>query len=85
MNTIQFENVYVVSRSAVAGCLEAQGPLKDDFDKTYEDNYCNEKSFEKAERAMVYDACDIALRKANQKPSDVDIIFGGDLINQLTS
>ena len=85
MTTIQFHHVYVASRSAVAGSLEAQGPLQKYFDKTYEDNYCNENSFEKAERAMVYDACDIALRKANQKPSDLDIIFGGDLINQLTS
>lgn len=85
MMTIHFHNVYVASRSAVAGCLEAQGPLKDYFDKTYEDNYCNEKSFEKAERAMVYDACDIALRKGNLKPSALDIVIGGDLINQLTS
>lgn len=85
MKTIHFANVYVKSRSAVAGALEAKGPLKDLFDKTYEDNYCHEKSFEKAERAMIYDACDIALRKGALKPSDLDVAIGGDLINQLTS
>ena len=85
MKTILFSNVYVRSRSAVAGALEAKGPLKELFDKTYEDNYCNEKSFEKAERAMLYDACDIALRKGALKPSDLDVVIGGDLINQLTS
>ena len=85
MTTITFSNVYVKSRAAVAGPLEAQGPLKDLYDKTYDDNYCNEKSFEKAERAMIYDACDTALRKGNAKLSDLDVIVGGDLINQLTS
>lgn len=85
MTTITFKHVYVAARAAVAGPLEAQGPLKSLFDKTYDDNYCNEKSFEKAERAMVYDACDLALRKTGKKLSDIDVLFGGDLINQLTS
>ena len=35
MTTITFSNVYVKSRAAVAGPLEAQGPLKDLYDKTY--------------------------------------------------
>ncbi len=83
--TIHFNQVYVASRAAVAGPLEAQGPLKDLFDKTYEDAYCNEKSFEKAERAMLYDACDVALRKGGFKLSMMDVAVGGDLINQLTS
>lgn len=85
MTTIQFKHVFVHARAAVGGPLEKQGPLGELFDKSYEDNYCKEKSFEKAERAMVYDACDIALRKAKLKLSDIDILVGGDLINQLTS
>lgn len=82
---ITFQNVYVNARAAVAGPQEAKGPLKDLFDKTYDDPYCNEKSFEKAEQAMVYDACDIALRKQQLHLSDIDVMIGGDLINQLTS
>lgn len=82
---VTFQNVYVNARASVAGPQEAKGPLKDLFDKTYDDPYCNEKSFEKAEQAMVYDACDIALRKTNLHLSDMDVIIGGDLINQLTS
>lgn len=85
MTTIHFKNVYVKGRAAVAGALEKQGPLGHLFDQTYEDNYANENSFEKAERRMIYDACDCALRKANLKPSALDVLFGGDLINQLTS
>ena len=85
MTTISFSHVFVKGRAAVAGPLEAQGPLKGLFDQTYADNYCGEKSFEKAERVMIYAACDAALRKGNAKLSDLDVIVGGDLINQLTS
>lgn len=85
MSTVQFKKVYVQARATVVGPMEKQGPLGDLFDKAYDDNYCDEKSFEKAERAMIYEACDFALRKGNLKLSDIDILIGGDLINQLTS
>lgn len=85
MTTVNFKHVFVHSRATSVGPLEKQGPLGDQFDKSYEDTYCNEKSFEKAERALVYDACDLALRKGKVKLSDIDIVVGGDLINQLTS
>lgn len=85
MTTINFKHVFVHARATAVGPLEKAGPLGDLFDKSYEDNYCNEKSFEKAERALIYDACDIALRKGNVKLSDIDVLVGGDLINQLTS
>lgn len=85
MTTLTFHNVYVQTRAAVVGPLEKQGPLGALFDKSFDDNYCEEKSFEKAERSLVYTACDIALRKGNLKLSDIDIVMGGDLINQLTS
>lgn len=85
MTTVYFQHVYVHSRATVVGPLEKQGPLGSFFDKSYEDNYCGEASFEKAERALIYDACDYALRKGDVKLSDIELIVGGDLINQLTS
>lgn len=85
MTTLTFKNVYVCSRATAVGPLEQEGPLAGLFDKSYEDNYCCESSFEKAERHLLADACDIALRKADLKVSDIDILLGGDLINQLTS
>ncbi len=85
MKTMKFHNVYVQSRATVVGKMEKDGPLGTLFDKTFDDNYCNEKTFEKAERSLVYHACDQAIRKSNIKVSDLDIIVGGDLINQLTS
>ena len=85
MKTIEFNNVYVYAKSAVAGPKEAQGPLGAYFDKTYTDLYCGEKSFEQAERIMLYDAFDCLLRKANIKKDEIDFLIGGDLLNQLAS
>ena len=52
MTTITFQNVYVTSRGCAVGPLEASGPLKGKFDICFDDLYCNEKSFEKAEQKI---------------------------------
>lgn len=85
MKMIEFDNVYVLSKSAVAGPMEAEGPLKNSFDKIYNDLYCGTTSFEKAESLMLYDACDIVLRKANLSKKEIDLAIGGDLLNQLAA
>lgn len=85
MRTITFKNVYVQARAAVVGPLEKEGPLGSLFDKSYTDNYCGESSFEKAERVLLGDAVDLTLRKAGKGVKDIDLLIGGDLINQLTS
>ena len=85
MTTLRFKHVYVNARAAVAGPLESKGPLKDNFDQTYDDNYCGESTFEQAEQKMLHDAVDIALRKINLKVDDISVLVGGDLMNQLSS
>lgn len=85
MTTIAFEHVYVQARGTSVGALEKEGPLKELFDSCHEDIYCGEKSFEKAERVLLYEACDATLRKANMHPQDLDILIGGDLMNQLSA
>ena len=47
--TFKYENVYVSNYSTVVGPYEKKGPLGNRFDKAYNDLYCGEKSFEKAE------------------------------------
>lgn len=85
MTTFTFKNVYVLGSGTAVGPLEQAGPLKDCFDIAFKDNYCNEENFELAEQNLVRNACDYAVRKANISINDIDIAFGGDLINQLTS
>lgn len=84
--TVWLENPpVIVGAAAAAGPLEAQGPLGKDFDQTYPDLTIGQKSFEKAERVMMEDACKLALQKAGLtgKPPKVDYFLAGDLLNQL--
>ena len=80
---IFFENPpSIVGFAAVAGDMEASGPLKGKFDKVFEGDMDGEKSFEKAESKMQLCAAKKAIEKANLKFDDIDIAFAGDLLNQ---
>ena len=81
--SIEFNNCYIRTTSTVAGKLEKEGPIGNFFDKTYNDNYCSEKSWEKAEMKLMNDSIDIALKKSNLEESSIDLIVGGDLNNQI--
>lgn len=85
MNTISFKNVFIKEAAAVCGPIEAQGPLKDFFDKTHDDIYCSEENYEAAERRLLQDAVDSVLIKAELSKDDVDLAVGGDLLNQLAT
>lgn len=85
MNSLIFNNVYVRDSATVAGLIEKQGPLGKYFDNTYDDLYCGCKTFEQAEQKMLKEAIDIVFKKSKLKEKDIDIMFGGDLLNQITS
>jgi len=76
------KKVYIHSYGAVVGKMEGQGPLGRQFDLIFDDTSMGEKSWEKAESALQKEALDTALKKGNLAPSDVDIVFSGDLLNQ---
>ena len=82
---LNFRNVYVLDEATVAGPYEANGPLKNKFDKKYKDLYCKEKSFEKAEALMLRDSLKILLKKSGLKKDDIDLIVSGDLSNQIAA
>lgn len=83
--TFTFNNVYLKTGAAVVGEKEGKGPLKDYFDLTLDDDKWYEDSFEKAERKMFKEALELAKNKAHLKNEQVDMIFGGDLLNQIIS
>lgn len=69
--------------SAVVGKTEGQGPLAEDFDYIFDDDSINgSASFEKAESALQREAVTRAVTKSGLNFNDVDIIMGGDLLNQ---
>ena len=82
--TFYYNNVFIDDTATVAGPYEKNGPLVKYFDKTYEDLYFGEKSFEKAEIKLVKDSLDI-IRKKVVVENDFDVVIGGDLMNQITA
>lgn len=72
----------IVTSAAVVGQKEGQGPLKSYFDYISADSYFGEKSWEKAESAMLKQCFSLCCDKAKIAPSDLELIFSGDLLNQ---
>ena len=70
---------------AVGGKRELEGPLRDSFDLVTSDTRFGQKSWEKAETQMQQLALQAALDKASLRPENVDMAFGGDLLNQCIS
>lgn len=72
----------IIGYGATAGRKEALGPLGAYFDVTYSDEFCGEKSFEKAETHMQKTAIKTAIKKAHLTKQEIDCAFAGDLLNQ---
>ncbi len=71
--------------ATVVGPFEAQGPLGHLFDRVVQDELCGEQSYERAERCLMRGAVDLVLDRTGVSASDVDILFGGDLLDQITT
>lgn len=72
----------VIGYAAVVGKRESEGPYNKYFDKCYTDEFCGEKTFEKAETHMQKDAIETAVKKSGLQKSDIQCAFAGDLLNQ---
>lgn len=83
--TFFYNNVYIKDTATVVGPYEKKGPLGKYFDKAYEDLYIGEDSFEKGEIKLVKNALNMILKKTNTKKDNVDLVIGGDLLNQITA
>lgn len=83
--TFKYDDVYIKDTATVCGPYEKDGPLKKYFDKSYNDLYFGEKSFEKAEIKLVKDALTLLMKKTGIKKEDIDVTIGGDLLNQIVA
>lgn len=82
--TIIFDKKISISETfSVGGPMEGKGPLGKDFDIIFEDDCLGEKTFEKGECMMLRKCIENLLRKGKFTQSDIDIIIGGDLLNQI--
>lgn len=75
----------IVAGAAIAGKKEGEGPLGAHFDQVIEDDLFGEETWEKAECRFFYTACETCLKKAGLTPGQVDVLLGGDLLNQIMS
>lgn len=74
----------IVSTGVVGGPFEAKGKISSYFDILLDDIWMEENSFEKAQRSMFEQACEVTLKKFGIKNDQVNYFISGDLINQIT-
>ncbi|MEY8762825.1 MULTISPECIES: stage V sporulation protein AD [Clostridium] len=75
----------ILGCSAVGGPFEAKGALAGEFDLLHEDIWLGQDSFEKAEKKLLEEACNLAIKNSKVKKDDINFFLSGDLMNQITS
>ncbi len=68
--------------ACVSGPKEKEGPVGHYLDKSFDNLYCGESTWEKAERALMKEAVDLCLKKKGCPEEEVDFFIAGDLLNQ---
>lgn len=84
--SIKFNNPPIIlSTATYAGKKENEGPLGKYFDYILSNDLFDEETFEKAESKMYLKAVEHAIKKLNLEPKDINLLFGGDLLDQIIS
>lgn len=82
--TLVFKNPPVIADGAtIVGPKEGQGPIGRHFDKVLDDDMWGEDSWEKAESHMYDSTVRMVLEKCKLSVDQIDVMLGGDLLNQL--
>ena len=82
--TVAFSNPpKIIAGETIVSQMEGEGPLGKFFDTVLEDDTWGENTWELAERKMFKHVVRQAIEKADLSPSEVDILLGGDLLNQI--
>lgn len=75
----------ILSWASVVGKTEGQGPLKNTFDHISSDSYFGKPTWEQGESEMHKHCFELACSKGNIRPTELDYILSGDLLNQCTA
>ena len=85
-NTLFFKTrPRVRSYAAVCGSKEKEGVIGGYADVTLSDDMYGESTYEKAECKMLSAAVSLAVEKSGLTDGDIDVLFSGDLLNQIIS
>ncbi|MDD7794556.1 stage V sporulation protein AD [Clostridium sp. 'White wine YQ'] len=86
LQTVELQNPpKIIASSTTVGPKEGMGPLSEYFDTILEDDKNGKETFEQAESSIMYSTIKDSIRKANLSENDINYLFAGDLLNQLTS
>ncbi|MDO4566001.1 MAG: stage V sporulation protein AD [Oscillospiraceae bacterium] len=81
--TVEFTgDIRIESYAAIVGKKEKEGPLGDYFEHFEEDTTLGKPSWEKSETELQRRTFALALDRRSLSPSNIDMLFGGDLLNQ---
>ena len=84
--SLEFETpINIISSASIVGPKESHGPLAKYFDKCLEDEFWNEKTWEKAESKIIKETVNTSVVKSGISPTDINYCFAGDLLNQCIS
>lgn len=84
--SLQFDNpITILSTASIVGPKEANGPMAKYFDKCLEDEFWQEKTWEKAESKIIKETVNMSIVKSGVAPNNIDYCFAGDLLNQCIS
>ena len=84
--TIQFDNpITITSAASIVGPKEAGGPIAKYFDKCLDDEFWQEKTWEKAESKIIKETVSTLIGKSAISAKEVDLVIAGDLLNQCIS
>lgn len=77
--------VYIKETANIAGSYEAKGTFRNFFDFVLEDDIWGCDSHEHCEVKMQKEIISQLLNKSNLNDNDIDMIFSGDLLNQIVA
>ena len=84
--SLEFESsINIQAVASIVGPKEANGPLAKYFDKCLEDEFWNEKTWEKAESKIIKETTNTSIVKSEVPADKIDYCFAGDLLNQCIS
>ncbi len=81
--SVIFANTPVITNwASVAGKKESEGPLGKYYDRTYQDAYFGQKTWEQAEKRLQQIALETLSKKAGMDLWAFSLVYSGDLLNQ---
>lgn len=80
---LKYQDVYIHSTGCTICKNNAFKLNRENIDEIFEDDLCQQNSFEKAERCLIRKAVDATIRKGDFQLKDIDCVIGADLNNQL--